>query len=71
MNEIETYIQQFITKICIIFNAVQLGWLVDIVDGQIVLSKESNKLTKLDKDTKELISALICNDNDINMIQCI
>jgi hypothetical protein len=52
---------------CIIFNAIQLGWVVGIVDKQIVLSKESSKLTKLDKNTKLLIDALICEN--INMLK--
>lgn len=62
MNDLDSCIQQLITKIYIIFNAIQLGWNVDIVDGHIVLSKSSDKLTRLDKNTKELICALISDD---------
>jgi len=67
MDDTESYILQFMIKMCIIFNAIQLGWVVGIVDKQIVLSKESSKLTKLDKNTKLLINALICEN--INMLK--
>ncbi len=65
MDEIDSCILQLITKIYIIFNAIQLGWIVEITDGYIVLSKESNKLTKLDKNTRKLISALISDNINI------
>lgn len=67
MDEIESCIQQLITKIYIIFNAIKLGWIVEISDGQIVLSKELNKLTNLDKNTRELVNALICDNVNIMM----
>lgn len=56
------YIVNIITKLYIIINATKLGWTVEIQDNKIVLSKLSNKLTRLDKNTPQLINALICDN---------
>ena len=52
-------IVQIMTKLYIIINATRLGWLVEIDDNKIILSKEISSLTRLDKNTPKLISALI------------
>jgi len=52
---------QIITKLYIIINATRLGWLVEIDDNKIILSKEISSLTRLDKNTPKLINALIRN----------
>lgn len=50
-----------VTRMYIVVNAVRLGWSVEIQEGQIILSKNSNKLTKTDNDTSDLIKELIKN----------
>lgn len=50
-----------VTRMYIVVNAVRLGWSVEIQEGQIILSKNSNKLTRTDNDTSDLIKELIKN----------
>lgn len=50
---------QIITKLYIIINAIRLGWLVEIDNNKIILSKKLSSLTRLDKNTPKLINALM------------
>jgi hypothetical protein len=58
MSEIELIVH-LITKLYIVINAVRLGWLVKIEGNQIILTKKSNTLTDLDRNTPMLIQKLI------------
>ena len=58
MCEIEGVVQ-LITKLYIMVNATKLGWMVEIEDNKIILSKKSDLLTNLDKNTLKLINVLI------------
>jgi hypothetical protein len=58
MCEIEGVVQ-LITKLYIMVNATKLGWMVEIEDNKIILSKKSDLLTNLDKNTPQLINVLI------------
>lgn len=68
IDPFEQSLRQLIIRIFIIFNAVQLGWIVEIDRGQIILSKHMDRLTKLDKNTEKLINALI--SNEAYLIEC-
>ena len=47
----------------LIINAIKLGWNIDIVDhNTIILTKNNNKLTNLDKNTPKLIKKLFSNN---------
>lgn len=54
-----------VIKIFIIINAKKLGWVVKIKKNQenyeLILTKPSNRLTILDKNTTMLLTALTCN----------
>jgi hypothetical protein len=52
---------QLITKFFIIINATKLGWIVSVENNKIILTKQSNLLTSLDKNTCKLINTLIQN----------
>lgn len=58
MCEIEEVVQ-LITKLYIMINAAKLGWMVEIEGNKIILSKNSDLLTKLDKNTPKLLNVLI------------
>jgi len=52
---------RMVIKLYIIINAIRLGWRVKIYNNKIILSKCSDNLTTLDKNTPTLINALIHN----------
>jgi hypothetical protein len=52
---------KMITKFFIIINATKLGWIVTIENNKIILTKQSDLLTSLDKNTHKLINALMHN----------
>jgi|WetSurMetagenome_2_1015567.scaffolds.fasta_scaffold475744_1 hypothetical protein len=58
MRELEVIIH-VIMKLFIIINATKLGWAVDIYNDRLILTKKSNFLTKLDKNTPKLMSSLM------------
>lgn len=64
MCEIEEVVQ-LITKLYIMINAVKLGWMVEVEGNKITLSKNSDLLTNLDKNTPELLNVLIHDAWDI------
>lgn len=49
---------RLIFKMLIILNARKLGWNVEVNEGSIILTKNNDKLTKIDKDTSRLIHIL-------------
>jgi hypothetical protein len=64
MSDIELVVY-FITKLYIIINALKLGWVVVIKRNKLILTKCLDDLTRLDKDTPKLITALFNSDCDI------
>jgi len=65
MREINILLRTII-RLYIILNASELGWNVEIEENQIVLTKNTNLLTDLDKNTPKLINKLI----DYSIIKC-
>lgn len=61
MTEI-TEVIKLIIKIYIVINARKLGWDVEIIDNEITLSKKSDLLTTLDRNTTDLFNVLIHDD---------
>jgi hypothetical protein len=50
----------FMLQLAIIFNAMNLGWKVKLMDSnQLVLSKKIEELTELDNDTEGFLSKII------------
>lgn len=62
MSETEKIVK-LLFKMLIILNAKKLGWDVEICDGSIILTKNNDKLTKIDKDTNRLIHILFNKSN--------
>lgn len=58
MCEIEDTVH-LMTKLYIMVNAVKLGWMVEIDGNKIILTKDLNSLTRLDKNTPKLIELLV------------
>ena len=63
MSEIQLIVS-FITRFCIIINATRLGWFVEINNNEIILTKATNKLTRVDENTVELLAALLDDEYD-------
>lgn len=48
-----------ITKLFLLSNAIKLGWTIESINSnKIIISKKTNKLTKVDKNTIKLIKRL-------------
>ena len=50
----------FMLQLSIMFNAMNLGWKVKLVDNnKVILSKKIKEMTELDKDTESFLSKII------------
>jgi hypothetical protein len=63
ITKIKLKILQMIIKFYIMNNAEKLGWDVEIEDNTITLSKKSDLLTTLDRNTNDLLNVLIYDNS--------
>lgn len=61
MSEIDILVRS-LTKLYIMINAMHLGWSIEIKDNEMILSKKNDELTSLDKNTYQLLGALLCDE---------